>query len=103
MANTKRKLDEVIEYIITWLCYGDSEAAKRVAYSADEKELETHDVLIVPNGKLGNHIVLPEMERVETPSGTNTIVLPPPTPFWVKTVVCWYRCWMSMRANYSNS
>ena len=38
--NTKRKLDEVIEYIITWLCYGDSEAAARVAYTADEKALE---------------------------------------------------------------
>ena len=59
------KLQPIIDYILTWLCYGDSEAAKRVAYTADEKELETHDVLIVPNGKLGNLIVLPEMDRVE--------------------------------------
>ena len=58
-------MKECIDYILTWLCYGDSEAAKRVAYTEDEKELETHDVLIVPNGKLGNLIVLPEMDRVE--------------------------------------
>ena len=45
------KLDEIVDYMITWLCYGDVEAAKRVAYSADEKELETHDVIIVPNRK----------------------------------------------------
>ena len=65
MGATKRKLDEVIEYIITWLCYGDSEAAARVAYTADEKALEDHDVIIVPNGKFGNYIVLPDMGKVQ--------------------------------------
>jgi hypothetical protein len=61
MGNTER----IVDYILTWLCYGDSEAAARVAYSADEKELETHDVLIVPNQQLGHSIVLPEMNKVE--------------------------------------
>jgi hypothetical protein len=58
-------MKEVIDYIITWLCYGDSEAAKRVAYTADVQALENHDVLIVPNGHLGQQIVLPEMGRVQ--------------------------------------
>ena len=65
MGTTKRKLDEIIEYILTWLCYGDEEAAARVAYTADEQALEDHDVIIVPNGCLGNSIVLPDMGEVQ--------------------------------------
>lgn len=65
MAVTKRKLTDMIDYILTWLCYEDSELAKRVAYTDDEKELDTHDVIIVPNGKLGSMIVLPNMGNVE--------------------------------------
>ena len=41
--------DQIVNYIISWLCYGDADAAKRVAYTADERKLETHDVIIVPN------------------------------------------------------
>ena len=76
MGDTKRKLDEVIEYISTWLCYGDEEAAARVAYTADEKALEDHDVLIVPNGKFGNYIVLPDLGKVnvEQPAKGKTII-----------------------------
>lgn len=70
------KLNEIVDYIITWLCYGDVEAAKRVAYTADEKELETHDVIIVPNRKLGRTIVLPDMGKVvvEQPAKGKTII-----------------------------
>ena len=56
-------IERIVNYILTWLCYGDEEAAKRVAYTADEKELETHDVLIVPNGHLGKDLVVPELKR----------------------------------------
>ncbi|MBQ3998902.1 MAG: hypothetical protein II644_06140 [Paludibacteraceae bacterium] len=64
MGDPKRKLTDIIDYIITWLCYGDEEAAARVAYTNDEKALADHDVLIIPNGRLGNSIVLPEMDKV---------------------------------------
>jgi len=76
MGATKRGLNDIIEYIITWLCYGDEEAAKRVAYTADEKALEDHDVIIVPNGYLGNHIALPDMGRVvvEQPAKDKAII-----------------------------
>ena len=76
MGATKRGLNDIIEYIITWLCYGDKEAAKRVAYTADEKALEDHDVIIVPNGYLGNHITLPDMGRVvvEQPAKDKAII-----------------------------
>ena len=76
MGATKRGLNEIIEYIITWLCYGDEEAAKRVAYTADEKALEDHDVIIVPNGNFGNHICLPDMSKVvvEQPAKGKAII-----------------------------
>ena len=56
-------MKEIIDYIITWLCYGDEESAARVAYTDDEKALETHDVIIVPNGHLGKDIIVPELKR----------------------------------------
>ncbi|MBQ2189938.1 MAG: hypothetical protein II452_03620 [Paludibacteraceae bacterium] len=76
MGTTKRKLEDIIQYILTWLCYGDEEAAARVAYTADEKALEDHDVIIVPNGKLGNSIVLPDMGNVvvEQPAKGKAII-----------------------------
>ena len=54
-------MNDIIEYILTWLCYGNTDAAKRVAYSADTQALKTHDVLVVPCGHLGKDIVLPDM------------------------------------------
>lgn len=57
------RMNEIIDYIITWLCYGDSVAAKRVAYTSDENTLKTHDVIIVPNGFFGKSIVLPDMKK----------------------------------------
>ena len=70
------KLQEIIRYIITWLCYGDEEAAARVAYTADESALEDHDVIIVPNGELGLGIVLPDMGavKVEQPAKGKAII-----------------------------
>ena len=61
MATVKRKLNDVIQYLLTWLCYGNKEAAARVTYTDDEKALDQYDVIIVPNGSLGNRIVLPDM------------------------------------------
>lgn len=74
--NTKQKLTEMVQYILTWLCYGDAQAASRVAYTADVSELDTHDVLIVPNGRLGNSIILPDFGAVKTehPSEGKTII-----------------------------
>ena len=69
-------MDKLVNYIITWLCYGDEEAAKRVAYTDDEKALETHDVIIVPNGHLGKDFIIPELKKpvVEQPSKDKSII-----------------------------
>jgi len=69
-------MKDIITYLITWLCYGDKQAAKRVAYTADEKKLAKYDVLIVPNGHMGKDIVLPDMRRVvvEQPAKGKAII-----------------------------
>ena len=69
-------MKEIIDYIITWLCYGDAEAAKRVAYTTDENALKTHDVIIVPNGHLGKDLIIPELKRpeVEQPAKNKAII-----------------------------
>ena len=76
MGDIERSMKEIIDYIITWLCYGDEEAAQRVAYTADESALETHDVIIVPSGLLGKEIVYPELKKpiVEQPIKGKTII-----------------------------
>lgn len=76
MSENVKNMNEIVNYIITWLCYGDEEAAKRVAYTADEKALETHDVIIVPNGHLGKDLVLPELTKpvVEQPAKDKSII-----------------------------
>ena len=69
-------MNDIIEYILTWLCYGNADAAQRVAYSADPQALETHDVLIVPCGHLGKDIVLPDMVQpvIEQPQKGKFII-----------------------------
>lgn len=69
-------MNEIIDYIITWLCYGDEEVAKRVAYTADESALEKYDVIIVPNGLLGKELVVPELKKpvVEQPAKGKAII-----------------------------
>ena len=69
-------LERIVNYILSWLCYEDEELAKRVAYTADEKALETYDVIIVPNGHLGKDIIVPELKRpeVEQPAKNKAII-----------------------------
>lgn len=58
-------MNEIIEYITTFLLYGNSESAKLVGYTADEAAWQQYRVVIVPNGQLGNEIVLPDLEEVK--------------------------------------
>ena len=62
-----KKIDmkEIIEYIITFLLYGNDDAIKQVGYTVDESQWDTCRVVIAPNGKLGKEIVLPDLEEVK--------------------------------------
>ena len=70
-------MKEIIEYIITFLLYGNEEAAKQVGYTADESQWSNYRVVIVPNGYLGKEIVMPSLneakgERREVEGTENT-------------------------------
>lgn len=61
-------MNETIKYIITWLLYGNEEAAAQVGYTADPKVAAKYKVTITPNGYWGKDIVLPDLDNphVET-------------------------------------
>ena len=61
-------MNEIIEYIITFLLYGNANAAKQVGYTADEAEWHNYRVVIVPNGHLGKEIIMPDLGEVQTES-----------------------------------
>ena len=65
----------IIDYIKQFLLYGNAEAAQRVGYTADEQEWEQYPVVIVPNGFLGNSLVLPDMERPQMEQRGKTLVI----------------------------
>ena len=68
MGNTQRRrmiMNEIIEYIITFLLYGNANAAKQVGYTADEAEWHKYHVVIVPNGYLGKEIIMPDLGDIK--------------------------------------
>ena len=58
-------MQAIIDYIITFLLYGNSPATKQVGYTADESQWENYRVVIVPNGKLGKEIIMPDLDEVK--------------------------------------
>ena len=65
----------IIDYIKQFLLYGNSEAAQRIGYTADEQEWEQYPVVIVPNGFLGNSLVLPDMSRPQMEQHGKTTII----------------------------
>ena len=74
MATTS-DIRSIIDYIRQFLLYGNAEAAQRVGYTADEQEWEQFPVVIVPNGFLGNSLVLPDMSRPQLEQRGKTLVI----------------------------
>ena len=58
-------MQAIIDYIITFLLYGSSPAAKQVGYTADESQWEKYRVVIVPNGQLGKEIIIPHLDKLQ--------------------------------------
>ena len=74
MATTS-DIQSIIDYIKQFLLYGNAEATQRVGYTANEQEWEQYPVVIVPNGFLGNSLVLPDMERPRMEQRGKTLVI----------------------------
>lgn len=58
-------MQDIIQYINTFLLYGNSAAAGMVGYTADESEWSQYRVVVVPNGHMGKDIVLPDLGEVK--------------------------------------
>ena len=74
MATTS-DIRSIIDYIRQFLLYGNAEATQRIGYTANEQEWEQFPVVIVPNGFLGNSLVLPDMERPQMEQRGKTLVI----------------------------
>lgn len=61
-------MNEIIQYIITFLLYDNEVATNQVGYTADESQWSNYRVVIVPNGHLGKEIVMPNLEEVKVES-----------------------------------
>ena len=73
--NPQTDIRLIIDYIKQFLLYGNAEAAQRVGYTAEEQEWEQYPVVIVPNGFLGNSLVLPDMSRPQMEQRGKTLVI----------------------------
>ncbi len=56
-----KDMEEIVNYIKTWLLYGNADEAHNIGYTDDERAWPKYKVVIVPNGHLGKDIVLPEL------------------------------------------
>ncbi|MDY2943780.1 MAG: hypothetical protein SOT07_08835 [Paludibacteraceae bacterium] len=74
MATTS-DIHPIIDYIKQFLLYGNAEAAQRIGYTADEQEWNQYAVVIVPNGFLGNSLVLPDMNRPQMEQRGKTLII----------------------------
>ena len=88
-------MNEIIQYIITFLLYGDEEAAKQVGYTADETLWSNYRVVILPNGKLGKEIQLPADNE---PSTVDHIQINDNTVYVVRTDIIYNTFFFISRA-----
>ena len=58
-------MTEIIDYIKSFLTYGDTEAAKFIGYTNNPDEFKNYKLVIIPNGHLGKDIVLPFMGNLK--------------------------------------
>lgn len=56
-------MNEIVQYIISWLLYGDTEAAKMVGYTDDPEQWDRYQIVILPCGHLGKDWVRPDMHN----------------------------------------
>lgn len=59
------KMQEIVEYIIQFLLYGNESNVQQVGYTADEHLWPNYRVVVVPNGHMGKQIVLPTESDLE--------------------------------------
>ena len=63
-------MNDIIQYIISFLLYGNNEAVQYVGYTNDENQWDKYPIVIVPNGHLGADIVVPDLGEVQIENRT---------------------------------
>lgn len=61
-------MNEIIQYIISFLLYGNDNATNLVGYTSDQTQWKNYRVVVVPNGKFGKEIILPDLQEVQLES-----------------------------------
>ena len=68
-------MTEIVDYIKSFLTYGNTEAAAAIGYTDNQSEWKNCKAVILPNGHLGKDIVYPYMGVVRSKKVENTIVI----------------------------
>ena len=61
-------MNEIIQYIISFLLYGNENATNLVGYTSDQTQWKNYRVVVLPNGKFGKEIILPDLQEVQLES-----------------------------------
>ena len=59
------EMQEIIQYIIEFLLYGNKQAAQWVGYTNNPEEWHRYKVVITPNGHLGKDLVYPNIDETK--------------------------------------
>lgn len=68
-------MSETIEYIKTFLTYGNNEAAKRIGYTADKQEWGHYALVIIPSGHMEGELVYPALGTIIPQKEGKTIII----------------------------
>ena len=68
-------IEETINYIKSFLTYGDEQAAKQIGYTSDQAQWSNYRVVILPNGHFGKDIVYPTMDAIRTVKQGKTYII----------------------------
>lgn len=62
-------MDATIRYIVSWLLYGNTEAAKMIGYTDDPNQWDRYQLVILPCGHLGKDWVMPDLSNPKLENG----------------------------------
>ena len=68
-------MNKTVEYIKSFLLYGDTTAATQVGYTADTTQWSRYRVVIVPCGHLGTDLVIPDFAHPEVERVDDTLIV----------------------------
>ncbi|MBQ7191802.1 MAG: hypothetical protein IJS00_02910 [Paludibacteraceae bacterium] len=66
-------MEDIVQYIISFLLYGDNEHTSLIGYTNDPAEWDKYELVILPNGHLGKDWVMPYLS---TPTRERKFITP---------------------------